>query len=333
MKKAIIILCSICILACVGMLTSNVTQLIKQANTLPADQVNANVNVMLKRPSGWKKLYEQAPIKDINFDILDGSTATIPITAELYRQFYDYDDEAVIQKVYHSTTHDAYLNLIHKQAGGYAGSIPVGLIFVTEPSAEELQIAKEANVSMDVTPIAKDGFVFITHKSNPVNSLTVEQVQKIYTGEITNWNQVGGKDQAIKAYQREPNSGSQTAMEQLVMKDKPMTPPIKTMIKTGMGMLIDSVAEYKNESAAIGYTYYYYINNLYKNDNIKVLQINGITPGNKNLLSGAYPFTTNYYAVIRKDEPTGSDARRLRDWLLTEDGQKLVELAGYCRRK
>ena len=56
--------------------------------------------------------------------------------------------------------------------------------------------------------------MFITHKDNPIDSLTIEQIQSIYSGKITNWNQVGGEDLEIKAYQREGNSGSQTAMEQ-----------------------------------------------------------------------------------------------------------------------
>jgi phosphate transport system substrate-binding protein len=100
----------------------------------------------------------------------------------------------------------------------------------------------------------------------------------------------------------------------------------------GMGRLVDAVAEYNNKAGAIGYTYYYYINNLYKNDNIKVLKVNGITPENENLISNKYPFSTNYYAVIRKNEPTDSPARILRGWLLTEEGQRLVEMAGYCRK-
>lgn len=98
-----------------------------------------------------------------------------------------------------------------------------------------------------------------------------------------------------------------------------------------MGGLVDSVAEYENGKASIGYTYYYYINNLYKNDNIKVLKVNGITPENKNLINNSYPFTTNYYAVMRSTETKDSPAKKLRDFLITEMGQQLIEMAGYCR--
>lgn len=293
----------------------------------------SNINVMLTRPDNWKKIIVAPIINENDMAIIDGSTATIPITAEIFRQFYDFTDSQVEQSsvVFHSTTHSAYLNLIDGVYKGENTTNETSLILVTPPSEEEKLYAKNRNVELDLTPIAKDGFVFITHKNNPVDSLTVTQIQDIYTGKITNWNQVGGEDLEIKAYQREQNSGSQTVMEQMVMKGKQMLSPIDAKIHIGMGMLVDAVAEYKNGPVSIGYTYYYYINNLYKNDNIKVIKINGIAPINENLISGAYPFSSNYYAIIRKDEPQDSPARILRDYLVTKEGQELIAMAGYCK--
>ena len=285
-----------------------------------------NINVMLTRAENWKKVAESAVIDVDEMRMIDGSTATIPITAELLRQFYDYTDDQVNQSgyVHHSTTHSAYENLIDR-------NYDVDLIFVTPPSDEEKQYAKDKNVELDIVPVAKDGFVFITHKDNPVDTLTVAQIQDIYSGKITNWKDVGGNDAEIKAYQREPNSGSQTAMEQMVMQGKEMLSPIEAKVVVGMGMLVDGIAEYENGPVSIGYTYYYYINNLYKNDNIKVIKIDGIEPSNENLISGSYPFSTNYYAVMRKDETEDSPARKLRDYLLTPEGQNLIAMAGYCK--
>jgi len=295
-----------------------------------------NINVMMTRPSGWKKIVSESLMSKNDLDIIDGSTATIPITAEILRQFYGYSDELVnIQGVvFHSTTHDAYLNLINKKSKSYNQSdlqLPISLIFVTAPSEEEEQLAKAKGVEFDIVPVAKDGFVFITHKDNPIDSLTVDQIQKIYTGEIKNWKELGGEDLVILPYQREENSGSQTAMQKIVMQNKPLIKPIDAKVYMGMGGLVDAVAEYENGKASIGYTYYYYINNLYKNDQIKVLKINGIAPDNENLINNKYPFSTSYFAIIRKDEPAESNARILRDFLLTEVGQDLIQMAGYCR--
>lgn len=292
-----------------------------------------NINVMLTRPAQWRKLAEHPALPKYEMDMIDGSTATIPITAELFRQFYDMTDHSVNENriVLHSTTHSAYLMLINREHRIHDIGRSTDLILVTPPSEEEKQYAADKNVELDLTAIALDGFVFITHKDNPVSSLTVEQIQDIYTGKITNWKQVGGEDLDIQAYQREPNSGSQTAMEQLVMQGKPMSPPAEILQAAGMGMLIEAVAEYANGPTALGYTYAYYMNNLYKNEHIKIIPIDGIAPTHDNLRGGTYPFTTQYYAVIRGDEPEDSPARTLRDYLVTPEGQSLIEMAGYCR--
>ncbi|WP_269689150.1 PstS family phosphate ABC transporter substrate-binding protein, partial [Klebsiella pneumoniae] len=79
---------------------------------------------------------------------------------------------------------------------------------------------------MVVVPVVAEAFVFLTHASNPVDNLTMKQIQDIYTGKITNWNQVGGEDLEIIAYQRPVNSGSQTGFLELVMKGlTPMVAP------------------------------------------------------------------------------------------------------------
>ena len=206
----------------------------------------------------------------------------------------------------------------------------VRLIFATPPSQDELQTAKENDTVLEADPVALDGFVFITHKDNPVDSLTVQQIRDIYTGKITNWKDVGGKNERIRAFQRTKNSGSQTAMEELVMKGEPMKEAPFALVAEAMGELVEFVAEYENETAAIGYTYYYYINNLYRNPDIKVIRIDGISPENENLISGAYPFTASYDVVIRGDEPEDSVYWALRDYMLSDEGQEIIRLAGYC---
>jgi len=205
---------------------------------------------------------------------------------------------------------------------------PVDLIIATEPSDEEVKLARDKNVELTVEPVCYDAFVFITHKDNEVDTLTIEQIQKIYSGEITNWQEVGGKNQSIKAFQREKNSGSQTAMENLVMKDIPMLPPNIVKVAEGMGMLVDVVGEYENSKASIGYTYKYYIDTLYKNENIKTIKVEGISPDSENLKNKSYPFTTNYYGVIRKEDEQ-KVAGKFLEWMLSSEGQKSIEQAGY----
>lgn len=290
-------------------------------------------------PNGKEDYYE---IEFGSYPSLDGSTVAIPMAVEFSRQHLGLSDEDANDFASFSTTHYAYENLILKQPNTL-GMIrtsntflnenhPVDLIIVTEPSEEEINLAKEKNVEMIIEPICYDAFVFITHKDNGVNNLTIEQIQKIYSGEITNWAEVGGKNQKIKAYQREQNSGSQTAMENLVMKGIPMLPPNIIKIAAGMGMLVDVVGEYENNQASIGYTYKYYIDTLYKNENIKVLEVNGVLPINENLKDKTYPFTTNYYGVIRKEDEQKTAGKFLK-WMLSSEGQKCIEQAGYISLK
>ena len=282
-----------------------------------------NVNVLLTRPDDWHKISaDTLKINSSDLKKIDGSTATIPITAELARQFCDVDDSVIETYIDHNTTGPAYENLI-------LGHENKKLIFVTEPSDEELALAEENNVEMDVTPVALDGFVFITHKDNPVESLTVEQVQKIYSGEITNWKEVGGNNEKIIPYQREKNSGSQTAMENIVMNGIPMMEPAESYYEvTAMGELIDYISAYHNSESSLGYTFYYYLNNLYKSEDVKVLKINGISPDNEQLISGEYPFTSAYYAVTVKNGD--KKAQEIKDFLLSDTGQEMIQLAGYC---
>jgi phosphate transport system substrate-binding protein len=337
LKRLIIGIACVLILAAVGLAWFVSSQYVRWAilEEGTGDALaNPNINVIIKRADDWSKIVTPNIMSLPSMDMIDGSTATVPITAEILRQFFALNDSAIVKLAYikHSTTHQAYLNLIGKlPIQGRSTSMPVDLIFVTPPSNDELKLAKDAGVTLDITPIAKDGFVFLVNTANPIDSLTVEQIQDIYTGKITNWKELGGPDLAIKAYQREQNSGSQTAMQNLVMKGNKLMESIDVKIYQGMGGLIEAVAEYDNGPASIGYSYYYYVNNLYRNPSIKVLKINGISPDDPNLIDESYPFTTSYYAVIRSDEIKTSMARRMRDFLITENGQRLIEMAGYCR--
>ena len=259
-----------------------------------------------------------------NYPKVDGSTVTIPLSEALGAKTMGITIEEARQYILHNKTHQAYLNLISGDAD---------LIFVTSPSVEELQIAEDNNVEMEIIPIVSEGFVFLTSADNPITNLTLAQIQDIYAGKITNWNQLGGSDVPIIAYQRPENSGSQTGFLDLVMQSiKPVAPPLEQVIAE-MGQLIDAVATFKNQPDAIGYSYYYFVTDMWGNDKVKLLSVDGIYPDKDTISSGAYPIRTAYYAVIRSDEPQDSNARKLIAWLLTDEGQQLAEEAGYVRIK
>lgn len=255
---------------------------------------------------------------DEDYPIVDGSTATIPLSQAFEANFKGKKVDEV--EINHSKTHNAYVNLINNE---------VDLILVTEPSADELALAKQAGVELVVEKVVKEGFVFFINGKNPVDSLSLEQIQKIYTGEITNWKEVEGKDEKILAYQRPVNSGSQTGMLSLVMRGLTIAEAPTEMIAAGMADVIDVVSDYENNYGAIGYSYYYYANTMYLSDDIKLLAVNGVKPTNETIRNDEYPIQTAYYMVYRKDEPEGSKTLELVDAMLSKRGQTVAESAGY----
>lgn len=257
-----------------------------------------------------------------NYPRVDGSTVTIPLSEALAAALTGLPVEEVRLYILHNKTHPAYINLIEKRAD---------IIFVTSPSADELQLAETAGVTLEVIPVVSEAFVFLVNSDNVVDNLSSEEIVMIYTGEITNWSELGGPDVQIIAYQRPLNSGSQTGFLDLVMKGKiPMDPPTEQVI-ADMGSLVDAVAAYTNEPDALGYSYYYFVMDMWGSENIKLLQIDGIAPTPETISSGKYPFLTAYYAVIRADEKENSPVRQVIDWLLSDQGQKLAEETGYVR--
>ena len=205
----------------------------------------------------------------------------------------------------------------------------VDLILVTQPSEDELKLAAEKGVELEVIKVVNEAFVFFINSNNSVKDLTLEQIQSIYAGEITNWNQVGGVDETIIAYQRPVNSGSQTGMLNLVMKDKKIAEAPLEYIAAGMSDIIDVVSDYENNAGAIGYSYYYYANTMYLSDDISLLSVNGVEPNNETIKAGEYPIQTAYYIVIRKDESENSKTRELVEAMLSTRGQLAAENAGY----
>lgn len=246
---------------------------------------------------------------------IDGSTATIPLTTAALRLLRGTD-----AGLKHNATIEAYENVINASKD---------VIFVTAPSKEELEEAKEAGVELEVIPIVKDALVFLANTANPVRNLTQQQVKDIYSGKITKWNQVGGNDQPIIPYQRQINSGSQTLFLQLAMQETtPMDAPTNRR-PTSMNDLVDAISEYNNSKNALGYSVYYYTQQMYVKDNAKLLQIDGIAPTNQTISDETYPYLTYYYAVIRSSEPANSYSRQLIDWLLCPEAQQLASGTGY----
>ena len=146
-----------------------------------------------------------------NYPKVDASLAIHPLVDSIAADFLGVSESDLDFEYTTTRSSEVYHNLIDGK---------VDVIFAAEISKEDEQYAKEQGVELNIIPATSSAFVFIVNKENPVDNLSLEQIQSIYTGETKYWNRLGGEDSEIIAYQRPTGSGSQTAMLSLVMKDK-----------------------------------------------------------------------------------------------------------------
>jgi phosphate transport system substrate-binding protein len=225
---------------------------------------------------------------------------------------------------HNASTHQAYVNLIE-------GKSEIGLL-ARAPSPDELELARSQNVALDVVPCALDAFVFLVNTENPVRNLTTSQIRDIYAGKIEDWKTVGGVKGGITAYQREENSGSQQLMRELVMKDVPFKKPTERYARVPqlVGRLMSSVyLELTSDKVGLAYSVYYYERFMSGSPRTRTIAIDGVEPTFDTIRQRKYPYTTEVFVVTRRGIDPQAPAARLRDWLLSAEGQFVVRESGY----
>ncbi|HDL17540.1 MAG TPA: hypothetical protein ENH29_00630 [Bacteroidetes bacterium] len=288
--------------------------------------------------------FEPSEIVDVshfsiqNYPKVDGSTSTHPLQIVIackilgaqYR-WEDYGDGTrraratgsdktitnYINGITHHGTHSSYVNLLTDSAEI--------IIVAREPSEDEINLSDSLGLTLITKGIALDAFVFILNIENPVNNLTLKQIQNIYSGNILNWREVGGADAAINPYQRNQNSGSQELMETLVMEGLHMIDAPAMILHSMMGP-INRLVE---DPYGLGYTVYFFNQYMAARDKIKLCWINGIEPNYESLSNGDYVFTTKVVIAIRSDLDKNSTAFTLWKWLQTKAGREAIADSKY----
>ena len=256
------------------------------------------------------------------FPKLDGSTACIPLMAQMMADTTGIDLETAQSSISVSTTATAW-----EYFGLYDTDTQMLVVYEAPDSVkEELQ---DANVQLEQKPIGRDALVFIVNEDNPVKSLTQQQLKDIYAGKITNWKEVGGQDLDIVAVQRRADSGSQTLFQKLLIQGGELMDPPTELAPTAMGELVDSLAAYNNSANALGFSVYYYIDQMYSQPGLRLLAVDGVEPSNDTIASEKYPLCNEFYAVIHPDAAADSPERTLYNWLDTEAGQACIRKSGY----
>lgn len=284
---------------------------------------NVNINCQeylpFEKESKIVKLDHEASLKlKDNLPRVDGAAAVFPVYS------------AFINATYPNTVrlHDdvfEYRNTV----GGYRALAlkESDIFFGAKPSEEQIKFAADNGTEFEYTKIGKEAFVFFVHKDNPIDGLTTEEIKKIYSGEITNWKDVGGRNEEIVAFQRNEGSGSQSMLIRF-MDGTPIMEAPREQVNEFMVGIINQVSDYKNKTNSIGFSFRYYMEGIIKNPNVKLLKVDGVEPNVENIKNDKYPITASLYAVTYKDNKN-ENVSKLIDWVLSEEGQEIIEKTGY----
>ena len=253
--------------------------------------------------------------------VLDGAAALVPVYAAIIHNVYpegcvtyeggSFSDDNFYGENFAADSKMQYKNTVRGYKAIVDGSTDI--LFCAAPSDEQKRYAEEQGVELVYVPVGLEGFVFFVNQNNPVDGLTTEQIRKIYSCEYTNWSQVGGANRVINPVTRLEGSGSQTAFEAF------------------MGDLeIGTKSPLAITGASIGFSFRYYMDGMVENNAVKMLSLNGVYPSAENIRNRSYPIVAQFYAVYRADNDN-TNIPLLIDWLLSDEGQCLIEQSGYVR--
>lgn len=253
-----------------------------------------------------------------NLPIIDGATAAFPVYSAFVNAVYPETTKLRDGVFEYNNTVGGYKKLAEKK---------IDIFFGAAPSKEQVEYAKHCKTVFKYTQIGTEAFVFFVHKDNPIDSLTVQQIKGIYSGQIRNWSEVGGADEEIVAFQRNKGSGSQSMLIRFMGETPIMNPETKSEI-AGMGEIIEEVVDYQSKSGSIGFSFRYYVEGIIKNPDIKMIAIDGVAPTVENIKNGSYPIVTPVYAVTYENN-FNPNVEVLINWILSDEGQYIIEQTGY----
>lgn len=167
------------------------------------------------------------------------------------------------------------------------------------------------------TVLAYDGIAMVVHPENPISDLSLEEVAKIYTGEITNWSELGGKDAEIVLIGREAGSGTRDGFES-VTDTKDACKYRQELTSTG-----DVIATVSQNPAAIGYASVASIK-----DSIKALAIGGVAPAEVTIKDGSYVLQRPFLLVTKADAKLSEAAQKFFDYITSADAGEIISAAG-----
>lgn len=239
---------------------------------------------------------------------ISGSTSVGPLAEKLAAAYTEENKNIKIE-----------VNQIGSSAGitnAISGVSDIGM------SSRDLK-EEEKLEGLTETIIAYDGIVVVTHPSNKVDDLTMEQVKQIFTGEVTNWKELGGEDMEIVVVSREDGSGSRDAFQEIVGYSSGELLR-EAIIASGNGNIKTTVATNRH---AVGFISFEYVD-----ETISTVKINGVESTADNVLNNTYSLSRPFL-FVHKEGQLSEEGQKFIDYILSEDGQAIVAETGAIRIK
>jgi phosphate transport system substrate-binding protein len=241
-----------------------------------------------------------------------GSTTVLPIAQNAAEVFMDRNADVDISV----------------QGGGSGvgvASIIDGTCDIADSSREvkenEIKEAQSRGIDLKANIVAMDGIAVIVHPSNTIGEITKQQIKDIYTGKVSNWSAIGGADKKIVVVSRDIASGTFEAFNKLALSKEKVRPD--ALMQASNQGVATTVA---NTPLAIGYVGLGYLSS-----KVKALKVDGVIPSEETVLSKEYALARPLY-MYTNGEPTGV-VKEFIDFILGEEGQKLVEEIGFVALK
>jgi len=232
--------------------------------------------------------------------IVTGSTTLLPIAEQAAEGFQELNPDTTV-----------LVSGLGSSAGIEAVTAGTSAIGTSSRDLKD----EEQNSGLVDTPVAFDGIAVIVNPSNPVSDLTMQQLQDVFAGKITNWRELGGEDRDIDLVNRDEASGTREAFKKIVMGDDAKFDR-SAVVLPGTGQVRDVVAR---SEGAIGYISVGFVPPRFTDTQVKAVSVDGVVASEATVASQEYPIARTLH-FFTKGEPSGL-AKRYIDYVLSDDVQ------------
>ena len=226
-----------------------------------------------------------------------GSTSVQPLAVQLATKYVAGSDK--IQ--------------VNVQGGGSGMGIRSVSQGVADIGTSSKELSSEDSVGVTTVELGKEGIVIGVHNSNTINDLSTDQIRQIFSGEVTNWKELGGPDEEIHVVTREEGSGTRDAFESIILD--------------GQDMKSDAIVQSSTESVkqavstdpgAIGYMSFAHMS-----DDVKSITVNHVSVSEETIADGSYELQRPFLFVINEDNYSQA-VRNFVDWIKSPEGEQII---------